>query len=59
MYKIHCEVYGGVTGHRTSFMKNNGKEIVFERREDAERALPDSYTNINGVCFNYCIVEVY
>ena len=58
MYKIMCEVYGGVTGHRQSYLKSDGRECTFITRDEAKKALPESRTTARGVCFNYWIVEV-
>lgn len=36
MFVIHCEVWGGVTGHRQSLLKKNNKVVEFETRVAAE-----------------------
>lgn len=36
-YKIWCEVYGGVTGHRFGWLKRMDREIIYDSKEDAER----------------------
>lgn len=37
MFVIHCEVWGGVTGHRQSLLKHNNVVIKFDTLESAER----------------------
>lgn len=57
MFKIWCEVYGGITGHRTGFMKKrDGTEAKFETCADAKKELPKSHTTDGGVTFRYRIV---
>lgn len=36
MWNIHCEVWGGVTGHRGSLLKFNDEIIRFDTKEAAE-----------------------
>jgi hypothetical protein len=33
---IFCEVWGGITGRRSAWLKSNGKLAVFSSREEAE-----------------------
>jgi len=56
-FKIRCEVYGGITGHRTGYLKRDDKEMIFTSREEAEKNLPQSKTTERGVTFNYAIEE--
>ena len=36
MYKIFCEVHGGVTGYRAGYMKSDGKLVSFKTRKEAQ-----------------------
>jgi hypothetical protein len=36
MFRIWCEVCGGVTGSRAAWLKHNGKIAEFATREEAE-----------------------
>lgn len=36
MYKILCEVSGGVTGNRTTYLKDRGVEMKFSTRGQAQ-----------------------
>ncbi len=36
MYRVFTEISGGVTGHRSAYMKHNDEEVRFETRELAE-----------------------
>jgi hypothetical protein len=49
MYGIWCEVFGGVTGHRASWLKENGKVKTFDTLQAAtsEAALHNERTNGN------------
>jgi len=58
MFVIGCEVYGGVTGHRQSFLKEGGRVLEFRTRDEAQKRLPLSRTTERGVTFNYWIEEV-
>lgn len=37
MYKIWCEVSGGITGYRTGFLKRAGKIHTFDNRDEAQQ----------------------
>jgi hypothetical protein len=38
-FGVWCEVYGGVTGHRQAWLKENGAVVMFDTHEEAaERA---------------------
>lgn len=62
MFNIMCEVYGGVTGHRTALLKNDGKVVEFATREEADakaRELSRAANNEHAVAvFRYWSVEV-
>lgn len=36
MYGVWCEVWGGVTGSRASWMKNNGERVEFATLKEAQ-----------------------
>jgi hypothetical protein len=36
-YGIWCEVFGGVTGHRQSWLKENGQRVEYDNAETAAR----------------------
>ena len=36
MYKILCEVSGGITGHRTAYLKKRGAEVSFATEAQAQ-----------------------
>ena len=36
MYKIFCEVHGGVAGYRAGYVKSEGKIAVFQTRKEAQ-----------------------
>ncbi len=37
MFVIHCEVWGGVTGHRQSLLKSKNEVVTFDTLEAAEK----------------------
>ena len=61
MFNVMCEVSGGITGYRSSLLRNDDGVVVFETRQEAEdkakelrRSMNTSYT---GPRFNYTAVE--
>jgi hypothetical protein len=61
-FKILCSVSGGVTGHRTAYLKSHGVEKVYT---DHARAVKEAtYLNdemnrsSNGARFQYTVVPV-
>ena len=57
-YGVWCSVYGGVTGHREDWLKNDdGAPARFPSLETAQAACPTSYTSPRGVTFTYTIHE--
>ena len=42
-FKVFTRIQGGLIGARSAYMKDReGKELVFETREDAERCIAES-----------------
>jgi hypothetical protein len=61
-YRIWCKVWGGVTGHRESWLKDNGKVRAFSTREAAAKVSRDlniaAMSNPNRTAeFLYEVVE--
>ncbi len=60
-YRIRCEVSGGVTGHRVSVLKENGKVAEFRHREEAEKVARrlniDANTVATRAVFSYTVIE--
>jgi hypothetical protein len=48
MYAIRCEVSGGITGYRTSWLKDNDKVRCFELLEEAVNTAEILNKNMNG-----------
>ena len=62
-YRIWCEVWGGVTGHRAAWLEDNGEIKEFETHEDAEREANRLDAQIKGTLyrkanFSYTVREV-
>lgn len=64
MFRIRCDVSGGVTGHRAAWLKNKDNTIAeFDTREDAQ-AEADKYNcerNANPyrtASFSYTVEEM-
>lgn len=47
-FRVFCEVSGGVTGYRCSYMKRNGEEMIFASKEAAELAAHNAMRQMNG-----------
>tara|TARA_R110000868_G_scaffold301534_1_gene561948 strand:- start:1058 stop:1264 length:207 start_codon:yes stop_codon:yes gene_type:complete len=60
-FKIFCQVWGGVTGSRESFMKNNGEEMLFDNRaeagEYAQKARDRRSTPYETAQYRYTVVD--
>ncbi len=48
MFNINCEVWGGVTGHRSSVYKDCGKVVEFETLKEAEAEAERLTRDMNG-----------
>ena len=48
MYNIQCDVWGGVTGHRTSLLVAEGKIVTFDTLEGAEKEAARLTAYMNG-----------
>jgi hypothetical protein len=46
-YGVWCAVSGGVTGHRESWMKDNGKRLEFETFEEAKAVATNACANVS------------
>jgi hypothetical protein len=61
MYIIRCRVSGGVTGTRTSVLKEHGQVKYYPTKEEAEqqaKALTRTMNNTNSIaCFKYWASE--
>ena len=60
MFKIYCEVWGGVTGYRTGHLTENGQEREFDTRAEAEELAEDLNAKSNrstGTAYRYSVVE--
>jgi hypothetical protein len=62
MWNIHCEVWGGVTGHRMSLLKDSeGNVAVFDTKESAEDKARELNEYANGphkTCnFSYTVIK--
>lgn len=64
MYGIWCEVFGGVTGHRTSWLKSKGEVLRYDTPGEAQveasrlsryRNNPPSST---GAVFSYTVKKM-
>jgi len=63
MFRILCEVSGGVTGYRCAYLKKDGREIKFKTQAEAEAeaARLNERTNLNPYStadFRYTIERV-
>jgi hypothetical protein len=62
MFKILCQVSGGVTGTREAWLKRDGVEIVFATADEAEaeanRLREHMNANRSGASFHYTPMEV-
>jgi hypothetical protein len=62
-YRIWCEVWGGATGHREDWLKDDGNVATFATREEAEAEAAQLNTSANGnphrkANFSYTVREV-
>lgn len=62
MFRILCEVSGGVTGYRSATLKHNGVEMTFDTREDAQAECDRLMDRTNGnphrtADFRYTVME--
>ena len=61
MFKIRCEVSGGVTGYRCGFMKDeHGKVQTFATAAEAEVVAAQAREAVKGntrATFNYTVAE--
>jgi len=59
-FYVKAEVWGGVTGYRSSFLKKDGKTQMFETREGAQAAADEARARTlgGGANFAYTVVEV-
>ncbi len=48
MFNIQCDVWGGVTGHRTSLLIDCGKTVVFDTLEEAKAEATRLTAYMNG-----------
>ncbi len=48
MFNINCEVWGGVTGHRSSVLKDCGLVVEFHTLEEAETEAERLTKAMNG-----------
>ena len=48
MFNINCEVWGGVTGHRSSVLKDCGIVVEFETLKEAEAEAERLTKAMNG-----------
>ena len=68
MFKVECQVWGGVTGHRRGFLKSDGVEREFATLEDAQKEAAGLMNAVSmlrtadrlasGAQFSYRAVEV-
>jgi hypothetical protein len=47
-FGVWCEVWSGVTGSRSAWLKSNGVVQTFETHEEAERRASDLNIQMNG-----------
>ena len=62
MYKIRCQVQGGITGYRTALLKKNGEIAEFETREEAQAEadrLTEKMLNNHTASFSYTVEEEF
>lgn len=48
MFRILCEVSGGMTGYRSGYLKNNGREVEFETEAEAAAEAARLNEQMNG-----------
>lgn len=62
IFKIWCEISGGVTGHRADWLKSNGEVITFRDRGNAELVAQRLRDSRNGpfrrADFSYTVKEL-
>ena len=44
-FRIYTTISGGVTGSRSTYMKGDGEELVFESREEAQTFINECVNN--------------
>lgn len=44
-FRIWTEIFGGLTGHRSSYMKQGGKDLYFNTREEAKAYISECRRN--------------
>jgi len=47
MYNIHCEVWGGATGYRSSLLKHHGTVVSYETLDGAAAAADQLNVQMN------------
>ncbi len=47
-YVIHCQVWGGITGHRQSLLKSNGQVKIFDTIQEAQEEALRLNRSMNG-----------
>ena len=55
-YVIGCKS-DGMLGVRESVLKKDGVVMTFKTREEAEKAMPESRTLVNGTVLKYWVEE--
>jgi len=62
-FRIFCEVSGGVTGYRYSYLKKWGKAMLFSTQEAAQAECDRLKKKMNGpharATFSYSVEENY
>lgn len=62
MFRVWCEVWGGVTGPRQAYLKSNGEISEFSTREEAEKEAARLNEKMNGsphriATFRYSVLD--